>query len=302
VTAAAGLPAQRVRRALLDWYDRTGRRLAFRDTADPYAVLVSEIMAQQTQIGRVEPAWRAFLVRFPSFSSLAAASGGDVLRAWAGLGYNRRALNLQRAARAVLERHGGQLPDEPAALETLPGVGPYTARAVAAISFGRAVGAVDTNVRRVLGRVAVGHGHPADGGQALGTRELQALADRLVDPDRPADWTHALMDLGATICRPRPTCHDCPLRARCAYAATPSAERAAPVRRGPPAAAPRFATTSRWLRGRLLAALRDRPPGEWSVLAAMGTHGPDSVEAALAQLAREGLVERDRTGRVRLPA
>lgn len=299
----AAVPAgPRFRRALLDWYDWSGRRLAFRETDDPYAVLVSEIMAQQTQIGRVEPAWRAFLLRFPSVSSLAAASTGDVLRAWAGLGYNRRALNLQRAARAVVERHGGQLPDEPAALETLPGIGPYTARAVAAISFGRAVGPVDTNVRRVLGRLAVGHGHQADGGQALGTRELQALADRLVDPDRAADWTHALMDLGATICRPRPACHDCPLRAWCAYAAAPSEERVPPVRRRPAASASRFTATSRWLRGRLLAALRDRPPGDWSVLGAMGTHGAESVEAALVQLAREGLVERDPAGRVRLPA
>jgi A/G-specific adenine glycosylase len=302
VTVAAGLPVRPLRRAILCWYDATGRRLAFRERSDPYAVLVSEVMAQQTQIGRVEPAWRAFLARFPSLSSLAAAAAGDVLRAWAGLGYNRRALNLQRAARVVGERHGGQLPSEPAELETLPGIGPYTARAVAAISFGRAVGAVDTNVRRVLGRLAVGHGHPADGGHALGNGELQVLADRLVDPDRPADWTHALMDLGATICRPRPACHDCPLQAWCAYAAVPSEERASSARRAPPAAGPRFVTTSRWLRGRLLAALRDRPPGEWSVLGAMGTHGPESVEAALEQLAAEGLVERDASGRSRLPA
>jgi A/G-specific adenine glycosylase len=302
VTVAAGLPVRPLRRAILGWYDATGRRLAFRERSDPYAVLVSEVMAQQTQIGRVEPAWRAFLARFPSLSSLAAAAAGDVLRAWAGLGYNRRALNLQRAARVVGERHGGQLPSEPAELEKLPGIGPYTARAVAAISYGRAVGAVDTNVRRVLGRLAVGHGHPADRGHALGSRELQALADRLVDPDRPADWTHALMDLGATICRPRPACHDCPLHAWCAYAARPSAERVAPVRRVRRAPAPSFVTTSRWLRGRLLAALRDRPPGEWSVLGAMGTHAPESVEAALEQLVAEGLIERDESGRSRLPA
>jgi A/G-specific adenine glycosylase len=164
-------------------------------------------MAQQTQISRVGEAWREFTTTFPSFESLAAASPADVLRAWRGLGYNRRALNLWRAARIVVEDHGGRLPMGLAALERLPGIGPYTARAVAAIAFGAAVGAVDTNVRRVLGRTMAG---VTDG---LPAADLQRLADASVPADRAADWTHALMDVGATFCRTsRPDCEACPAR------------------------------------------------------------------------------------------
>ena len=142
-----------------------------------------------------------------------------MLRAWAGLGYNQRALNLRRAAIAIQERHGGVFPTAIPVLEALPGIGPYTARAVAAIAFGVAVGAVDTNVRRVLGRVAAGHGSRRDAGAPLPGRDLQALADALVATDRPADWTAALMDVCATVCLPRaPRCPDCPLARACAYA------------------------------------------------------------------------------------
>lgn len=196
--------------AILGWFDASGRTLPFRATRDPYAILVSEVMAQQTQIGRVAQAWTAFMAAFPSIEALAAASPADVLRAWRGLGYNRRALNLYRAARIVVEEHHGRMPTEVAALERLPGIGPYTARAVAAIAFGIPVGAVDTNVRRVLGRALTGDA------AGLGARELQAAADRSVPPDRAADWTHALMDVGATFCRPvTPQCDGCPVRPWC---------------------------------------------------------------------------------------
>ena len=193
-----------LQRALLDWADGHGRRLAFRATTDAYKALVAETMAQQTQVSRVEPAVAGFLARFPTVQSLAAAPVADVLRAWRGLGYNRRALNLQRAAQAVMEHHGGEFPRDLRALTALPGVGPYTARAIVVHAFGAREAAVDANIRRVLGRVR--------GGEPT-VRELQAFAEALVPGDDPAAWTNALMDLGATVCRPaRAACDDCPIR------------------------------------------------------------------------------------------
>jgi A/G-specific adenine glycosylase len=257
-------------------------------------VLVSEVMAQQTQIARVEEAWTQFLVTFPTIRALAAATPADVLRAWRGLGYNRRALNLWRAARVVVDEHGGELPRDVAALERLPGVGPYTARAVAAIAFGMPVGAVDTNVRRVLGRLVAGSRDAVQG------RELQRLADAAVPAAEPADWTHALMDLGATICRAQaPRCAGCPVQARCRYAATGgAAEQARTViaREAP------FPSTSRWLRGRILDSLRDGR-GWVDVEDRIGQHERPAVEVALADLAADGLIERaDGDGlRARLP-
>ena len=285
---------QRLRRLGLTWFDREGRAFAFRGLDDPYAVLVSEIVMQQTQVSRGEPAWRRFMASFPTLETLAAASPANVLRAWAGLGYNRRALNLHRAARVVQERHGGRLPDEVRALEALPGVGPYTARAVAAIAFGRPVGALDTNARRVLGRVL---------GGSLAPRELQAAADALVAPSRPAAWTAALMDIGATLCRPlRPACPRCPFARECRLAQGSGATRApARPRRAAEPAAP-YASSSRWLRGRIVARLRELPDGEWLAFdGPLGTHSPASVRSALEQLKGEELLELDADGRARLP-
>ncbi|HEX8026281.1 MAG TPA: hypothetical protein VF484_08750, partial [Candidatus Limnocylindrales bacterium] len=142
--AAGGL-----RDAVLDWYRQNGRPLAFRRTSDPWAILVSEFMAQQTQAARAADAWERFLVTYPTPAALAAASPADALRAWRGLGYNRRALALRGAAIRIVEDHGGSVPRTVEALDALPGVGPYTARALAALAFGARVGAVDTNVRRV---------------------------------------------------------------------------------------------------------------------------------------------------------
>ncbi len=144
------------RRAILAWYAERGRPLAFRRTRDPYAVLVSEAMAQQTQAARAAEAWERFMARFPTVEALAAAPLPDVLRQWAGLGYDRRALALWETARIIAAEHGGQVPADVAALQALPGIGPYTARAVAALAFGMPVGAVDVNVRRVLGRIVAG--------------------------------------------------------------------------------------------------------------------------------------------------
>jgi A/G-specific adenine glycosylase len=293
----------RLQAAALAWFDRAGRRFDFRGTRDPYAVLVSEVILQQTQVSRGEPAWRAFMARFPTFQALAAASPAEVLRAWSGLGYNRRALALRQTAVAVVERHGGVMPEDTASLRALPGIGPYTARALQAIAFGRPAAAMDTNVRRVLGRVFAGHGSRWDAGEELPMRELQGLADALVPADRPADWTAALMDIGASVCKPRrPDCAVCPLSGECRYAMTgrgaASIRRAHGTREAPAA----YESTTRWLRGRIIERLRGLPDGEWTTIAApLGTHDAAAIEAAVVNLAREGLLERDDVDRVRLP-
>jgi A/G-specific adenine glycosylase len=306
---------------MLAWYDQQARAFEFRGVRDPYAILVSEVILQQTQASRGEPAWRAFMARFPTVEVLANATPAEVLRQWSGLGYNRRALDLRRAACTIVERHGGRVPDDLEALEALPSVGPYTARAVAAIAFGRAVGPVDTNVRRVLGRVVAGHGSGRDPGQAMTDRDLQGLADALVPPDRPADWTAALMDIGATICRPlRPDCLACPLIGACRFVArvgvprddaaatrsapaTGSAHRPIDRQRGAAERNAPYETTSRWLRGRIMARLCAAPGETWvTIELPLGSHGPAAVTAALDGLEAEGLAETDGRGRWRLPA
>jgi len=275
-----------LRDAVLAWYAATGRKLAFRATDDPYAVLVSELMAQQTQAARAAEAWTAWMARWPTVADLAAAPVAEVLRAWAGLGYNRRALNLHRAAKAIVADHDGRIPNDVVALEALPGVGPYTARAVAAIAFGTRVGAVDTNVRRVLGRVAAG------GPEAFTPRSMQTLADAVVPAGRSAAWTHALMDVGARLCRPtNPHCADCPAVTWCRFAAGERAvERTSET--GGRRAEPPFPSTTRWLRGRVLARARDAEDGEWIAYAEpMGSHATPAVREAVATLASEGLLE-----------
>jgi A/G-specific adenine glycosylase len=273
------------RAAVLAWYDASGRALPFRRTRDPWAILVSEVMAQQTQIARVAEAWSRFMARFPTPTALAASSPADVLRAWQGMGYDRRAINLRRAAQAIRDEHGGQVPDDIEALQRLPGIGPYTARAIAAIAFGRPVGAVDTNVRRVLGRTL----------DLEGSAVVQAAADACIDRARPGDWTHAVMDVGATVCRPRsPRCDACPLRPWCRFGL---ANGASPVTVTPVlarTAAPAFASTTRWLRGRIVDRLRAAPDGVWTeVSAPIGSHDAIAVGAALDALARDGVVELD---------
>ena len=205
------------RAALLDWYDAHGRTLAWRaapGTAapDPYRVWLSEVMLQQTTTPHATPYFRSFTARWPTVSDLAAAEDGDVMAAWAGLGYYARARNLLACARAVAADHGGVFPDTEAGLLALPGVGAYTAAAVATIAFGRAANVVDGNVERVVARLfAVETPLPA------AKPELRRLAGSLVADDRPGDWAQSLMDLGATVCRPgRPLCELCPLTQWCA--------------------------------------------------------------------------------------
>ena len=252
--------------ALLRWYDEQGRDLPWRRTRDPYAVLVSEVMLQQTQVARVIPRYEAWLERWPDAAALAAASPADVLREWVGLGYNRRALRLRDACVAVA-RDGW--PVTASGLRALPGVGPYTAAAVASFAFDEQVAAVDVNVARVSAR--------------LGTEPAT-----LVPEGRAASFNHAMMDLGATICTARRArCEACPVARLCPSEGVV----AAPVTRG--GARQRFEDTDRFARGRIVAALA---AGE----ALPGGLGEERTERALAGLVRDGLVVRDGDA-VRLP-
>jgi A/G-specific adenine glycosylase len=249
-----------LRDALLRWYARVRRDLPWRRTTDPYAILVSEVMLQQTQVARVVPRYLEWLARWPTADALAVASRAEVLAAWIGLGYNRRAVALHAAAQAVA-RDGW--PDD---LRALPGVGPYTAAAVASFAFGAQVAAVDTNWGRVAQRL--GRGAPA----------------RLLAPGRAAEFNQAAMELGATVCTARaPRCAECPLAAWCASAGRAAAA-PAPARRGARARA-RFEDTNRFIRGRVVAALaagEGLPSGIAS----------ERLERALAGLERDGLVRR----------
>jgi A/G-specific adenine glycosylase len=201
---------------LLAWYDRHRRALPWRaapgEGPDPYRVWLSEIMLQQTTVKTVAPYYARFLKRWPNVAALAASSLDDVLKAWAGLGYYARARNLHACARAVVERHGGQFPPDEAALVALPGIGRYTAAAIAAIAFGRRSTPVDGNIERVIARVfAVGAALPA------AKPEIRRLAEGLTPAERPGDFAQAMMDLGATICTPsRPSCAVCPWNGACA--------------------------------------------------------------------------------------
>jgi A/G-specific adenine glycosylase len=196
--------------------------MPWRETSDPYAIWVSEVMLQQTRVDTVRPYYDRWMARFPTVVALADAELDDVMREWQGLGYYSRARNLHRAARLVRERHGGTVPDDTGALRSLPGVGEYTAGAIASIAFGSASPAVDGNVRRVLARL-----HDLEDPRPA---ELRGLAARLVPADRPGDFNQALMELGATTCTPRsPRCGPCPLSEWCiAYARGTQAERPRP--------------------------------------------------------------------------
>jgi A/G-specific adenine glycosylase len=201
-------------RRLLAWYRRHGRDLPWRRTREPYRILVSEIMLQQTQVDRVLPKYRQFLDRYPTLEALASAPVADVRRLWYPLGYNVRPLRLHAIARETLARYGGRLPDSADTLRQLPGIGRYTAGAILAFAHGRDVAVLDTNVRRVLGRVFLG---PRRLRRLRGEKTLWDLAERLVPRGRGYDFNQALMDFGATWCTPRrPQCAPCPMRGFCA--------------------------------------------------------------------------------------
>lgn len=203
------------RRELLRWYDAHRRRLPWRERPTPYRVWVSEIMLQQTQVATVLPYFRRFMKRFPTIAALARADERDVLRQWAGLGYYSRARSLHRAAKEVTRERAGRLPREPRELRALPGIGRYTAAAIASIAFGEPHELVDGNVARVIARLRALRGDPRS---AKTSGMLWKAAGELLDRDRPGDWNQALMDLGARVCLPlpdAPDCGRCPLSRRC---------------------------------------------------------------------------------------
>ncbi|MET0294045.1 MAG: A/G-specific adenine glycosylase [Phenylobacterium sp.] len=201
-----------LRRRLLIWYDANARDLPWRRSRDPYRIWLSEVMLQQTTVPHATPYFLDFTRRWPTVRDLAAADDGEVMAAWAGLGYYARARNLLACARAVSERHGGVFPDTEAGLLALPGVGAYTAAAVAAIAFDRPANVVDGNIERVMARL-----YAVEAALPFAKPELKRLAGALVTEERPGDWAQALMDLGAMVCRPKaPLCERCPLAEACA--------------------------------------------------------------------------------------
>jgi len=246
----------RIRDGLLSWFREHARDLPWRRTRDPYAILVSEVMLQQTQVDRVLPYYTRFLERFPTVEDLAKAATSDVIRIWSGLGYNRRAVNLQRAARAIVDEHGGVFPDDPGDLKKLPGIGAYTAGAIAAFAHERDVAFLDTNMRRVVSRVIFG---------SESTRESDAIeaANALVPAGHGWTWNQALIEFGALQCTARrPACIICPLRDDCAAYPTMQVALQRKSTSTRQAKTEPFESTSRFYRGRIVEALRALPAEE----------------------------------------
>ena len=285
-----------VRATVLEWFGRRGRDLPWRRTRDPYRVLVAEVLTQQTQAERAAEAFPRFLARFPDPHALASATPAEVLREWQGLGYNRRALALRACAMAVVDRGGW--PGTVQELAALPGIGPYTARAVACFAMGQDVAPVDTNVARVLARSLTG-GDPSQLTQA----QRQRLADAALPSGRAWEWSSALMDVGSAHCRPRPRCEGCPIGTRCRWLALGDGERPAPR---PRQVAP-FSTSDRRWRGAVVRELAAEPRGlderalAAAVNAAAAERPPGWFAALLSRLEAEGLVARDPQGRLHLP-
>jgi A/G-specific adenine glycosylase len=219
-----------LRSRLLEWYERCRRDLPWRRSSDPYAIWVSEIMLQQTRVAVVVERYQAFITRFPTLVSLALAPEQEVLALWSGLGYYRRARMLHKAAKFVAENLGGNLPARAEQLELLPGIGAYTAAAIASIAHGEPVAVVDGNVERVVCRLAGwGAGSRKDGGAVL-RRKITDLAERLLDPGHPGDFNQAMMELGATVCAPQsPQCLICPINADCKTQGEHKTRRRAPM-------------------------------------------------------------------------
>ncbi|PRX50498.1 A/G-specific DNA-adenine glycosylase [Prauserella shujinwangii] len=281
---------------LVDWFGTAGRDLPWRrPDCTPWGVLVSEIMLQQTPVARVLPIWAEWLARWPRPSAMAAASQGEVLRAWGRLGYPRRALRLHAAAGAIAEQHGDQVPSDVDTLLALPGIGAYTARAVAAFAYGKRAPVVDTNVRRVVARAVHGAG---DAGPPSTTRDLADVEAILPDTDRAAArFSAALMELGALVCTARsPRCADCPLLDGCAW------HRAGkPAYTGPAKPVQKYAGTDRHVRGLLLAVLRETegpvPKSRLDVVWSQAGQRDRCLDSLLV----DGLVEQTADGRFALP-
>ncbi|MEV4391153.1 A/G-specific adenine glycosylase [Nonomuraea sp. NPDC049607] len=279
---------------VLEWYEDNARDLPWRaDDATPWGVLVSEIMLQQTPVVRVLPVWLEWMARWPTPKSLAAEPPGEAVRHWGRLGYPRRALRLHACARAIADEHGGEVPDDHATLLALPGIGEYTAAAVASFAYGGRHAVLDTNVRRVFARAVRAEEYPPTATSAAERR----LAESLLPELGAARWGVAVMELGALVCTARaPRCADCPIADLCAWRLAGKPPHTGPARKGQT-----YAGTDRQCRGRLLAVLR-------------AAHGPvpktaldvvwdDAVqrERALDGLVTDGLAEVLDDGTYRLP-
>jgi A/G-specific adenine glycosylase len=297
---------RRVQRALLRWHREHGMHAPWRESGDPYEVLVAAVMAQQTQMSRVMPAYERFLAAFPTVDALAAAPVAEVIRAWAGMGYNQRALRLHRAARTVAR--DGWL-REAADLTRIDGIGPFTAAIISSFAFGEPAACVDTNVRRVLARLA--------GDEGMSAAALQRLADAAIARSEPARWNQALMDYGARVCTPRPKCGECVVAEACAWRIERDtrpllvAEETALYHAKPARArrngAEAYEGSRRYYRGRLLDVLRALPPGGTIRLEALAPLLADGHPAPPAEdlrelvdgLVRDGLATWHREGRSR---
>jgi A/G-specific adenine glycosylase len=284
--------------AILRWYASHARDLPWRrPDAGPWAVLVSEIMLQQTPVSRVLPAYAAWLERWPTPPALAAAAPADAVRQWGRLGYPRRALRLHASARAITQRHGGVVPDSLDALRALPGVGSYTAAAVASFAFGQRHAVLDTNVRRVLARLVRGDLRPPPSPTAMEIRVAESLLP--AEPGLAPRWSVAVMELGALICTAdRPRCPECPVAGDCAW-----------HRAGRPADDPHearrrsqgYAGTDRQCRGRLLAMLRESDAPVPAARLDTAWADADQRARSLASLVADGLAERLPGGSYALP-
>lgn len=303
VPRPAPLPAAAIDRVLA-WFDAAGRDLPWRrEEATPWAILVSEIMLQQTPVARVLPRWQHWMGRWPAPADLAAAPASEVLRAWDRLGYPRRALRLHECARTVVREHAGALPTQADALRQLPGIGEYTAAAVAAFAFGQRTVVADTNVRRVIVRSTLGIERPAPSYTAAERSAVAACVP--LESARSVRWNQAVMELGALVCTSRsPQCGACPLREDCAwFAAGRPVDPAAPRRRQA------FEGTDRQMRGQVMAVLREHGSADVADLLSLDRSDEARVRRCLASLLRDGLAESAEAGadedalpvRVRLP-
>src|SRR5579863_1100615 len=309
--------AAQVHTDLLQWYTAHRRDLPWRSSGDPYAILVSEIMLQQTQVERVLPKYHQFLAAFPTLADLAAAPTAAVITVWAPLGYNSRAVRLQSIARQVIAQYNGHIPSSIDELLRLKGIGRYTAGAIACFAYHQQVATVDTNIYRVLHRIFLGLEHPEP---LLSADQMFTFAEQVLPPDEAYDWNQALMDLGATICASaNPQCARCPLQTQCLaykemsqYSLFPGGAILRQLRKvaekKPSYETKPFTSTSRYFRGRIVAHLRSLPAGKRITLADLGAIiKPDYALAdhpwlikLVEGLAKDGLVDYQDEG-IRLP-
>lgn len=278
----------KIHERVLAWFDEHGRSFPWRAHRDPYQTLVAEVMLQQTQTGRVAPAYTTFLGKFPDVRALAHAPAMEVIQAWKGLGYNRRAVDLQRAAQAIEHEHGGVVPSDPKILRALPGVGEYSASAVACFAYDRQVPVVDVNVRRVLSRVA-------RASDELPLVDARALATEWLAPGDAYRWNQALMDIGALVCRiDTPLCAQCPMKNFCSYRL--KGKHKAPRTPRAPKQSP-FEGSSRQKRGGIIDHLRETAEEGVSLSALAKVIHPDGdrdlawLVDLLEGLERDGLVD-----------